>query len=132
MSYKYQQGFSLPVAVFILVIMALIGAAVVSLMEKGQEGVANEVMSTRAFFAAESGAQFALGQVFTLDGSPANCSAYPQQNYTSTGIASCSASVQCSALTVGSRTYYTITSTGNCTTGTINSTRQIQLMAATP
>ncbi len=130
---KHQQGFSLPVAIFILVIMALIGTAAVSLMQRSMEGVGNEVMSTRAFFAAESGAQYAMNQLFSLTGAAANCPAtYPVQNYNSTGIASCTATVQCSGVTVGSKTYYTVTSTGNCSTGDINATRQIQLMAVTP
>jgi len=130
---KHEQGFSLPVAIFILVIMALIAVAAVSIMETGQSGVSNDVMSTRAFYAAESGAQTVLAQIFPLNSGAANCQAsYPTQTFSITGLANCTASTQCSARSVGSRTYYTITSTGNCSSGTISATRQIEMMAAGP
>ena len=130
---KHEQGFSLPVAIFILVIMALIAVAAVSIMETGQSGVSNDVMSTRAFYAAESGAQTILAQIFPLNAGTANCQAsYPTQTFNIMGLANCTASTQCNLRSVGSRTYYTITSTGNCTSGDINATRQIELMAAEP
>lgn len=131
MCYKHQHGFSLPVAIFILVIMALIAAAAVSIMQTGQSGVSNDVMSTRAFYAAESGAQNVLAQLFPLSGGAANCQAsYPTITFNQTGLASCSADTQCTARTVGTRTYYTINSTGNCSSGDINATRQIEMLAA--
>ena len=134
MSFKQRQrGFSLPVAIFILVVMALLGAAIVNIMLSGQQGVSSEVLSTRAFFSAESGAQYALAQVFPLDGSPGSCQApYPTLNLTSTGLAGCSANVSCSSSTIGSNVYYTITSTGNCNFVDSSAVRQIELMARSP
>ena len=134
MPYKHrQQGFSLPVAIFILVIMALVGAAAVSIMESSQQSVSSEVLSTRAFFSAESGAQYALAQLFTLDGSAASCqSPYPTLTFTSNGFAGCTANVSCSSNTIGSNVYYTISSIGNCDMGGTVSERQIELMAKGP
>ena len=133
MCFSQQRGFSLPVAIFILVIMALLGAGIVSIMQSSQDSVATEVLSTRAFHAAESGAQVALGQLFDLAGGAANCAAsYPTLDFTATGLVSCSASATCSSSTVGTRTFYTITSTGNCTSSGFSATRTIQMMAAQP
>lgn len=132
-SKQQQRGFSLPVAIFILVIMALIGAAMVSIMQTSQQSLSTEVLSTRAFYAAESGAQAALGQLFPLDGSAATCSApYPTQTYTTLGLNGCTASVTCSSLTTAGRSFYTLRSTGVCNVGGNNATRQIELMAKGP
>ena len=128
-----QRGFSLPVAIFILVIMALIGTALVNLSQSSHQALSQEVMSTRAFYAAESGAQFALSQLFPLNGAAATCSApYPTVNMTATGLDGCSAVVNCSSNTIGTNTYYTLTSTGSCSFITTSATRQIELMAKSP
>lgn len=129
----YQRGFSLPVAVFILVIMALIGTALVSLSQNSHQALGQEVISTRAFYAAESGAQLALAQLFSLTGAAANCaSAYPTVSFTAASMSGCSASVSCSSQTVNSKAYYTLTSTGTCSFVTTTATRQIELMAKGP
>ena len=129
----HQHGFSLPVAIFILVIMALLGAGIVSIMQSSQESAATEVLSTRAFFAAESGAQVALGQLFDLSGGAANCAAsYPVIDFNATGLGGCSASATCSSNVVGTKTYFTITSTGNCAVSSLSATRTVQLMATQP
>ncbi len=130
---RRQHGFSLPIAIFILVIMSLIAAAAVSIMQSGMTGVSNEVLSTRAFYAAESGAQAAMNQLFPLNGAAANCPAnYSSINHSSTGLANCTSSAQCSSQTIASKTYYTITSTGVCSAGDLAATRQVQVLAATP
>jgi MSHA biogenesis protein MshP len=126
---KQQSGFSLPIAIFILVIMALIAAAVVSIYNKGVAGVSQEILSTRAFYSAESGAQHVLGQLFPLNGAAANCAASSSLNFSSIGLNNCAASMSCTATTVGSNTFYTITSTGTCSTGSTTTVRQIQIMA---
>lgn len=129
----HQHGFSLPVAIFILVIMALLGAGIVSIMQSSQESTATEVLSTRAFFAAESGAQVALGQLFDLSGGAVNCAAsYPAIDFNATGLGGCSASATCSSSGIGTKTYFTITSTGSCNVSGYSAVREIQIMAATP
>lgn len=128
-----QSGFSLPVAIFILVIMALIGTALVSLTQSSHQSLSQEVISTRAFYAAESGAQVALGQLFSLTGAAANCAApYSTINFTATAMDGCSASVSCMSNTINGKTYYTLTSTGTCRFATLSATRQIELMAKGP
>jgi MSHA biogenesis protein MshP len=128
-----QRGFSLPVAIFIIVIMALIGAAMVSIMQTSQQSVSTAVLSTRAFFAAESGAQQALGNLFPLNGSAPSCLApYPTINYSTSGLAGCTAVVTCSGNIIGSKTYYTLNSTGTCDISGSRAVRQLEVRAATP
>jgi len=128
-----QRGFSLPVAIFILVVMALIGSALVNLTQSSHQALSQEVMSTRAFYAAESGAQYAMGQLFPLNGAAATCSApYPTVTLTAMGLDGCTAVITCSSNTLGANTYYTLTSTGSCSFATTSATRQIELMAKSP
>ena len=129
MYFKRHKGFSLPMAIFILVIMALLAAAAVSILGKGQAGISQEIMSTRAFYAAESGAQSVLNQLFPLNGAAANCSAGSSVNFNSTGLNSCNANMTCTATTIGSETFYIVNSTGTCSTGSITTVRDIQIMA---
>jgi len=124
-----QKGFSLPIAIFILVIMALIATAAVSIFTKSLDSVNQEVLSTRAFYSAESGAQQVLGQLFPLGGGAANCAATLSLNFNSTGLNNCQANMTCSAVTIGAETFYTINSIGTCNTGDTTTIRQIQIMA---
>jgi len=124
-----QKGFSLPVAIFIIIIMALLAAAAVNILNKGLAGVSQEVLSTRAFYSAESGAQHVLSQLFPLNGAAANCAANSNLNFNITGMNSCSASMTCTGTTIGTETFYSISSTGTCTTGDTTTVRQIQVMA---
>lgn len=124
-----QRGFSLPIAIFIIVIMALLAAGAVNILNKGLSGVSQEVLSTRAFYSAESGAQHVLSQLFPLNGGAANCAANSSLTFNSTGLNSCRANMTCSATTIGSETFYTVNSTGTCATGSTTTVRQIQIMA---
>jgi len=132
LSTSRHKGFSLPAAIFILVVMALLAAAAVNLLNKGLKGVTQEVLSTRAFYSAESGAQYVLGQLFSLSGGVANCAASSSLNYSATGLAGCSSSMTCSSRSIGSVLYYSINSTGVCSSGSDRAVRQIELLARAP
>jgi MSHA biogenesis protein MshP len=128
-----QRGFSLAIAIFIIVIMALLGAAMVSIMQSSQQSLSTAVLSTRAFFTAQSGAQQALASLFPLDSGSPNCPAtYPTMTYTASGLAGCSAVVTCRSDIIGSKTYYTLHSTGSCGISGSNAVREIEVRAATP
>ncbi len=129
---QHQNGFSLPAAIFILVIMALLAAAMVSLLDKGNKSVTQEVLSTRAFFAAESGAQFVLGQLFSLNGGAANCSASSSLTFNSNGFAGCSSSMSCVSRNISGEIYFTINSTGTCAAGSDRAVREVELQARNP
>ncbi len=136
--HRRQRGFGLPLAIFIITVLALIGAAMVALTRTGQEAVSSEVQSVRAFYAAESGAQLALVQVLPLTGGSIGvpgCNALSlNPAFTAPGLTGCNASVTCSGQTVDGHDYYRITSTGECRFGGSGNTarRRIEVMARGP
>lgn len=116
-----QQGIGLPAAIFIITVMALIAAAVNQLVSQNAQTYAEEVNLTRAFYAAESGAGFAMNAIFppedyatgypSVNKCPVAATVY---NFVSDGLNQCSATVSCTSIANGGSTYATIESTGVC------------------
>lgn len=122
-----QRGATLPVVILVLVLLAVLGTAMVQLNATGQRGIALETLSTRAFYAAESGAQFGLGQIFPLDGSGVVCETWAL-DYDTAGLRGCSAEVRCSGPRVRQgRNYYTLVSEGQCGSGESRARRTIEV-----
>jgi MSHA biogenesis protein MshP len=113
-----QQGVSLILAIFIIVGLSLLGAAMMNLSKTGADTVAREVISTRALLAAESGAQRLLNEIFPPGSSTANtapCFAPPL--YTWEGLTGCEnvkVDLDCQSISVDGVNYFTVTSTGHC------------------
>jgi MSHA biogenesis protein MshP len=133
---KKQQGSAIVLALFIIVVMSLLGAAMVRMLSANAENIVYEVVGTRAYFAAQAGMQRSLAALFPLN--PATVSQCPTSNpvysfTTINGLTNCQASVECSAKVVGnpSITYYTLTSTGQCSVASITTTRTIEVQAKT-
>jgi MSHA biogenesis protein MshP len=121
---KRQSGASLVIATFVLVVLGLLAAVMINLLSAGSESVAREVLSTRALFTAESGAQAKLNQIFVGGG---NCTT---TDPAITGIAGCSASiVACSSVLVNGVNYYTISSEGRCGPASEQAVRIIEVQA---
>ena len=109
-----QRGFSLPVVVGVIVLAAVLGTAMVSLVSTGQQSIALEVVSTRAFYAAESGAQYGMHRLFPPDGGPPSCAA-ANLAFNTNGLSGCSATISCASTgPVNGNMFYTITSSGRC------------------
>ncbi|MEW5791781.1 MAG: hypothetical protein ACOY4L_12645 [Pseudomonadota bacterium] len=130
-----EHGFSLPIAIFILVVMALLGTAMTRLIAPGSQSVAYEVLSTRAFYAAESGAQWGMNRLFPPGGGGDSCAAASgTQSFSQSGLTGCSATVACTVSAVptatGSQNYYTLRSTGSCGTGGDMALRVIEVGAS--
>jgi MSHA biogenesis protein MshP len=122
---KKQQGASLIIVAFIIVVLGLLAAAMVNLLSAGSESVAREVLSTRALFAAESGAQAKLNQVFM--GGDVECDD-PLPSIT--GLDNCSVSIRsCDRIQIGGVNYYTIVSEGRCGAISDQSVRLIEVQA---
>ena len=135
---KKQQGLSLVLAIFILVVLALLGAAMINILTAGTESVAREVVSTRALFAAESGAQWKLNDIFVANGTvdatqcaDTNDGDPDTENFPDmTGLFGCnSVSVDCSYVTVNSVNYFSITSTGTCGPANEPAVRVVEVQA---
>lgn len=134
---KLQQGFLLPLALFILVVMGVLALTIARTSIQTQNASVAEVLNLQSFYAAESGAQRAMQHLFfdsTAEVTRANvntrCSGW-SQNYSFDsvpGLQACSAQVNC-VFTVDAddlRSFYTITSAGSCGAEQYRAERTIQ------
>jgi MSHA biogenesis protein MshP len=111
-----QQGFSVVMAVFIIVVLGMLAAAMIKFLAAGSESVAREIISARALMAADSGAQRTLNAIFP-PGGVTDTSACGLNNYTFNGLEGCSnvaVAVTCNFVTVDAVNYFTIRSEGRC------------------
>lgn len=123
-SINAQRGAGLPVALFVITVLALIVVGMGQLQQSTAGAVSLQIQSQRAFYAAESGAQVGVYKVF--NGS--NCAAYAETlNFGSGALSACSAAVNCSAQSNGSEELLTITSSGQCGSGPDLARRQIEV-----
>ena len=130
LSIKRQNGVGLPMALFIITILAMIIAAITDLEESSGVGFGLDVNSMRAFYAAESGAQADMANIFPASGSSASCSSLTSTySFSSTGLNGCEALVVRSCVSVESVDYFTLTSTGSCGSGLDRAVRVIDVRA---
>ena len=127
-----QKGVGLATAVFVITILAVLAIGINLLVENNSETFVEEALLTRAFYAAESGAGFAMNGIYPPEEYPGyagtTCAgtAGTPINYTFSvdGLANCSAAVYCTLITVGSNNYLTIESEGTC--GEVSRTVQVR------
>ncbi len=130
-NFKKQRGMGLPMALFIITILAMIIAAITDLEESSGVGFSLGVNSTRAFYAAESGAQVAMAEIFPTSGiGGGSCtSVTASHTFNQLGFNNCKADIVCTSVTVDSIDYYTLTSTGSCGSGLDRAARVIDVRA---
>ena len=130
-----QRGSALVIAIFVIIVMTLLGTALVRMLSTEAESVAFEVIGTRAFQAAQSGMQWQLQQVFPLGSSGVACpSATSTKSFVNSGndgrgLKNCEAKLQCESFEHKSITYYQLESTGTCTVGGVKTSRTIAVDA---
>lgn len=130
-----QRGSALVIAIFVIVVMSLLGAALVKIMDSSQENVAYEVLGTRAYNAAQTGIQWQLAQLFPLNNTIATCASItnspPILNQISGFIGCEISSITCDDFLhpdSGVR-YYTVKSIGQCAIDGEFVTREIEVEA---
>jgi len=122
-----QKGVSLAFLLFAIIIVSLLAAALVQLNSQSALSNAQQVISTRAFFAAESGAQLQAMRIFPVNGGAAVC-ANQNYNFTANGVAGCTAATTCGATNINGQNYYQVTSQGQCNAGQpLQATRTIEV-----
>ncbi len=123
-----QEGSAIMVALFVIVIVGLLAAALGRLLLDSGEKVTVEVLGVRALMAAQSGVEQGLYQLYpnnvwqatTPDGAnKTGCDKVATSlSFTTDGLRGCAATITCSALTVsGAVTSYRLSSTGRCEGG---------------
>lgn len=122
-----QAGLGLPVALFIIIIMSLIAVAVNQLTTSSSQAYSQNVLSARAFYAAESGAQLRSHSV--LSANPCVCGGAENVTYdfTVSGLNQCQASTNCTSFVANGETFCTIVSVGSCSNGVAERTIEVRL-----
>lgn len=136
---SHQQGFLLPLALFILVVMGVLAITISRTSIQTQESSVYEYSNLQAFYAAESGAQRGMNHLFfdatvalTRAGVDTRCTGWTQTyTFTSDGLRACVANVGCTRTTDAAnlRSFYTVTSRGACGTDAYRAERTIQVSA---
>ena len=127
-----QKGSALVLAIFIIVVMTLLGTALVRMISTNAETIVYEVVGTRAYQAAQAGAQRKLSELFPLLPGVGVCAdnINPYDFSATEGLKGCEASVNCKEYaSVTSGKYYTVTSTGQCSVAEIFTSRTIEIDA---
>lgn len=129
-----QAGVGLPAAIFVITLLAIIAAGISRLVSQNAQTFEEEVRLTRAFYAAESGAGFALNALFpplefpqysSTATCPDNVGNPRVYEFEAEGLRFCSAEVTCAIdASVDGVNYATITSTGTC--GDVSRTVQVR------
>lgn len=91
------KGFSIVSAVFILVILALVGGFSLNLSTRMAASTSMSTDSIRAYYAAKSGLEWGIYQVVTT---PASCPATTTLNFTQQGLKNFSTQVSCTATSI--------------------------------
>ena len=135
-----QAGFLMPLAIFIIVSMAGFALAMARTTSQTNSSATQTMISIQAFYAADSGAQWAMNRLFynaasaisrnTVD---ANCTALSGQNlsFEVGGLNNCRAQVQCIIESDDAKaiSYYRISSSSECGSAPIFSQRTVELSA---
>ncbi|KKK99918.1 type II secretory pathway component [Rheinheimera mesophila] len=138
-----QRGSALVIAVFISVVMLLLVVALSKLLTASSEGVSYEAQGTRSFFAAQSGMEYALTELFPLSsatvttscpvslqsGETVNLMLSPTISFYTAGLYNCTAHVSCRerADTAGAVTHFWLVSTGQCGADGVQTSRTIEM-----
>ncbi len=155
-SSKKQQGFLLPMAIFIVVVMGVFALVLSRNTIQSNTSAVQEIISTQTFYAAESGAQRAMQSLFFPDASSrqqtdARCAGAVNTTYTFAvdGLNNCTAVVSCvcayqDASTCNSATaanysatstaetltsFYTLASAATCGSGNLRAQRTVSVGA---
>ncbi|EGN74897.1 hypothetical protein A28LD_1914 [Idiomarina sp. A28L] len=140
---RYQRGSALAVAIFIIVVMSIIGVAMVRILSDLGRATVSDVYGARAYASARTGAELFLTELFPLDAST-NISACPEriintppaeqftENFEVAGLFGCEARVACDRLELSAPfngTHFRIITQGICDTGETTYSKQVILEA---
>ncbi|MCM0610900.1 hypothetical protein KFJ24_00235 [Marinobacter sediminum] len=127
---RKQAGAGLPIALFVITVLALLVVVMAQLQQGTGEAVSLQIQSQRALFAAESGAQVGVREA--LEGG--DCSAVTSpKTFTSAGLASCRAVMTCESVSAEltgnspAEEIFTLTSTGQCGAGIDRAERVVEV-----
>lgn len=140
---RKQAGFLMPVAIFIVVIMGLFALMIWRTSVQTNRAAVQELLSTQAFYAAESGAQTGMNELFYPNASSKvavdnQCANMGSLNLNFSGIEGlnlCSATVTCECSDENGAacepsagySFYTLSSVGECGSGDLRAERSLRM-----
>ena len=124
-----QLGLGLPSAIFLILVMTLILAAINQINESSAISQGREWLNIRAFYAAESGLQMSAVQAINPSQvmNACNVNFISDFNFTMSGLDGCNVNVACNEKVELGKRYYTFTSTGSCGSEPDKANRVIQM-----
>ncbi len=96
-----QQGAALPIVIFIIVVMGLLGAALIRMLSSSAASLTAEVSGARAYHAAQASLQIKMTEIFPLNAGAntgACVSTGSSYTFSAPGLTSCTADVYCDHL----------------------------------
>ena len=132
--FKRQSGSALLMTLFLILVLLLLGGALMRVLSTSSEAIAQEVIGTRAYMAANSAMQAELQRLFPLN-STSTCPLASLPALTSShdfsdtgkdidGLYHCTAETSCSLYATNPTTdekFYRVTSTGKCGSSALES-----------
>lgn len=115
-------------AIFLIVVVAGLVVAITRMVRTSGDAFAQNVVSHRAFLAAESGAQLGLNRVFAPAGT-ASCTDW-NWDLSHIGLNACRVEVTCRSEVVDGTPHYTLESGGRCDSGRFVAERRVLVRAA--
>ena len=131
---KLQSGSAILIAIFVVIVISLLGASLVSLQRDSAEGAGFEIYAARAYLSAYSASEIALTELFPLGVTGTGCSAVnttPTLPVNNTGFYDCNVTITCTSTVASSgvATRYKVVSTAVCGSGDIVARRQVTIEA---
>ena len=126
-----QQGSMLLTALFIIIVVSLLAAALSRIWSSTADSVATEVYSAKAYYAAESGMEYAMYQVLQAG---LVCPDFPSPSRqldfsvgNEPGLANCQTQISCQRIVIDSLSSQTyLLATGTCEGGKIVAQHQVE------
>jgi MSHA biogenesis protein MshP len=130
---KKQNGASLLLGVFIIVVISLLSTIIAKVISTSAETVSFEVYGARAYATAVSGNEWALQQLYPIQGS-GTCSGItkanaPDFNRTEVNPSCFIEDISCTQFRHDNVDYYTIKTTGMCQVGDVTTSRTLQIQS---
>ncbi len=135
---KKQQGFLIPVALFIVLLMGIFALTMSQLTSGARNSAVLEALSNQVFYAAESGAQYAMYTLFfdvtsraTADTNCSTVNGMSDLALSASGLTGCTVDLGCSVTNdgTGTRSIYAITAAGSCGSGELTAERTLSVQA---
>jgi MSHA biogenesis protein MshP len=124
-----QGGSMLVIALFVIIVLSLLGLTLTKVLSASSEAIVYEVYGQRALNAARAGAEAQVALAFPITGSASGADTAAFAFSAVAGLENCQYDAKCEQLTVTdgiiNLAYYKFTSTGQCSAGNIIVSRTV-------